>query len=224
MASKWPPVKNSAFKFRASLFAQSDNQIKAAPTLAAGDFKVSIDGGAFANLATLPSEEQTGMLEIDLSSDEMNGDEIVVKAVDAAGDEWHSAMWVIHTVGQTFDTVDGNIDAILVDTAEIGAAGAGLTEAGGTGDHLTAVPWNAAWDAEVQSEVTDALEVALSDSVPADGSLPSLKQAMYMVVQYMMERSVSGTTVTVKKVDGSTSLLTLTLDDATAPTSITRAS
>lgn len=48
-------------------------------------------------------------------------------------------------------------DAVLVDTAEIGAAGAGLTEAGGTGDHLTAVPWNAAWDAEVQSEVTDAL-------------------------------------------------------------------
>jgi hypothetical protein len=37
--------------------------------------------------------------------------------------------------------------AILVDTAVIGALGAGLT----------AIPWNAAWDAEVQSEVTDAL-------------------------------------------------------------------
>lgn len=35
------------------------------------------------------------------------------------------------------DTVDGIVDAILVDTAEIGAAGAGLTEAGGDGDHLT---------------------------------------------------------------------------------------
>ena len=44
-------------------------------------------------------------------------------------------------------TVDSNVDAILVDTAVIGAAGAGLT----------AIPWNAAWDAEVQSEVTDAL-------------------------------------------------------------------
>jgi hypothetical protein len=49
------------------------------------------------------------------------------------------------------------IPAILVDTAEIGVAGAGLTEAGGTGDQLTAVPWNAAWDAEVQSECADAL-------------------------------------------------------------------
>lgn len=37
--------------------------------------------------------------------------------------------------------------SILTDTAEIGAAGAGLT----------ALPWNAAWDAEVQSECTDAL-------------------------------------------------------------------
>lgn len=39
--------------------------------------------------------------------------------------------------------------AILVDTAVIGAAGAGLT----------AIPWNASWDAEVQSEVADALAV-----------------------------------------------------------------
>ena len=54
-------------------------------------------------------------------------------------------------------TVDGIVDDILVDTAEIGAAGAGLTEAGGTGDQLTAVPWNASWDAEVQSEVNDGL-------------------------------------------------------------------
>jgi hypothetical protein len=42
------------------------------------------------------------------------------------------------------DTAD-----ILVDTAVIGAAGAGLT----------AIPWNAAWDVEVESEVTDALNV-----------------------------------------------------------------
>lgn len=37
--------------------------------------------------------------------------------------------------------------AILLDTAEIGTAGAGLT----------AIPWNASWDAEVQSEVNDGL-------------------------------------------------------------------
>jgi hypothetical protein len=45
------------------------------------------------------------------------------------------------------DAVQATADAIEVDTGEIGAAGAGLT----------AVPWNASWDAEVQSEVNDAL-------------------------------------------------------------------
>jgi hypothetical protein len=71
--------------------------------------------------------------------------------------------------GDTLETLSDQLDgaalettalAILTDTAEIGAAGAGLTEAGGTGDQLTAVPWNAAWDAEVQSECADAITAA----------------------------------------------------------------
>jgi hypothetical protein len=43
-----------------------------------------------------------------------------------------------------------DLAAILADTAVIGAAGAGLT----------AIPWNASWDAQVESEVTDALTAA----------------------------------------------------------------
>ena len=44
-------------------------------------------------------------------------------------------------------SVSADIAAIEAQTDDIGTAGAGLT----------AVPWNAAWDAEVQSECTDAL-------------------------------------------------------------------
>lgn len=41
---------------------------------------------------------------------------------------------------------------------EAGGDGDHLTEAGGTGDQFSAIPWNnSGWDAEVQSEVTDAL-------------------------------------------------------------------
>jgi hypothetical protein len=72
-------------------------------------------------------------------------------------------------------TVDANVDAILLDTAEIGTAGAGLTEAGGTGDHLTAVAWNAAWDAEVQSEVQDAIEANHLDHLLAATYDPASK-------------------------------------------------
>ena len=65
---------------------------------------------------------------------------------------------------------------VLTDTAEIGAAGASLSAipwnsdwdaevesevddalGGGTGTALTAIPWNSAWDTEVQSECADAL-------------------------------------------------------------------
>jgi len=109
--------------------------------------------------------------------------------------------------------LEATAQSILTDTAVIGAAGAGLT----------AVPWNATWDAEVQSEVDDALDTTVADSVPADGTRPTFEQALYMIWQFLAERSVSGTTVTVKKADGSTGLMTFTLDDATTPTSITRA-
>ena len=56
------------------------------------------------------------------------------------------------TLPATLATIDGIVDNILVDTAVIGAAGAGLTEAGGTGDHLTALATAAAL-ATVDSEV-----------------------------------------------------------------------
>lgn len=66
------------------------------------------------------------------------------------------------------------------------------------------------------------LESIVADSIPADGTRPSVKQALYMITQFLMERAVSGATVTVNKPDGS-ALLTLTLNDASSPTSITRA-
>ena len=62
------------------------------------------------------------------------------------------AVWNETSTGHTTAGYAGaqlwtDVDAILTDTAVIGALGAGLT----------AVPWNSAWDAEVQSEATDAL-------------------------------------------------------------------
>lgn len=77
--------------------------------------------------------------------------------------------------------------ATLVDTAEIGAAGAGLT----------AVPWNAAWDAEVQSEVDDALNTAIAElGVAAPSATPTLRTAvmlMYMALRNKLVVQTSGT-------------------------------
>ncbi|MCB9135149.1 MAG: hypothetical protein H6636_06970 [Anaerolineales bacterium] len=79
--------------------------------------------------------------------------------------------------------------------------------------------------AELTTEIGDALTVdVIADSVAADGSRPTIAQALLMITRFLMERSVVSTTVTVKKEDGSTSSMTFTLDDATTPTAITRAS
>ena len=72
--------------------------------------------------------------------------------------------------------------------------------------------------------VVDAqFDMQLSDSVPAVGVLPTRDQAAYMRTQYLMERGVSGVTLTVYKVNGTTELMTFTLDDAADPTTHHRA-
>ncbi len=76
--------------------------------------------------------------------------------------------------------------------------------------------------ADVLSQVQSALTATVADSVPANGTRPSVSSGIYMLTQFLIERAVSGTTVSVKKPDGSTQLFALTIDDATSPTSITR--
>jgi hypothetical protein len=53
--------------------------------------------------------------------------------------------------GDTLETLSDQLDAIEADTQDL------QTQVGTDGAGLTALPWNAAWDAEVQSEATDAL-------------------------------------------------------------------
>jgi hypothetical protein len=122
---------------------------------------------------------------------------------------------LIDSIIAKVDVVDGIVDNILVDTAEIGTGGAGLDDLGGM---------SSAMKAEVNAEVDTAFTTQMADSVPSDGAIATREQAIYMVVQMLSEMAISGTTMTVKKVDGSTTLMTFTLSDATNPTSITRAS
>ena len=112
-------------------------------------------------------------------------------------------------------------DAYAYLGTNLGAAGANATEAGGTGDHLTAVPWNASWDAEVQSEVDDALKATLTEGYRSTGTVGSVRDLLYEIIAHLGESSITSTTKTLKKLDGSTTAKTYTLDSATTPTSIT---
>jgi hypothetical protein len=63
----------------------------------------------------------------------------------------------------------------------------------------------------------------LTEAYAADGAAPTVAQALMLIQQSLGDFSISGTTLTVKKVNGSTTAATFTLGDAAAPTSITRA-
>lgn len=108
-----PPKKGSAYTFYTALTSQADAKLlKANPTLAAGDVKVSIDGGAFANLATLPDAQPdaSASVRVQLSADEMDGDNIVVQFIDAAGDEWCSQQICIQTDSATIGEIEAQTD------------------------------------------------------------------------------------------------------------------
>lgn len=71
--------------------------------------------------------------------------------------------------------------------------------------------------------VSDILTTAMTEAYNTDGSTMTIAQALYGIFQFLTEKSVSSTTMTIKKLNGSTTAYTLTLDDDEAPTSITRA-
>lgn len=66
--------------------------------------------------------------------------------------------------------------------------------------------------------------VAMTESYAALHVAPTPAQIFFEMRSLLAEFSVSGTTGTGKKIDGSTTAETFTLDSATAPTSMTRAS
>ena len=64
---------------------------------------------------------------------------------------------------------------------------------------------------------------ALSEGYAADGAIATLPQLLYMILSLLSEKSIAGTTLTARKLDGVTTAATFTLNDDAAPTSISRA-
>jgi hypothetical protein len=91
MPSYVTPKKNATFILYCALTSQGDVKLlQGNPTLAVGDVKVSVDGGAFANIITLPQVIPAGgpSVKVTLTAAEMNGDNVMVTFQDAAGSQW----------------------------------------------------------------------------------------------------------------------------------------
>lgn len=102
------PIQNQPYRFYTGLVKQANPaEFQINPTIEAGDFQVSIDGGAFANLATLPTVSPAGSstVQFDLTAAEMNGAKVNILGIDAAGNEWGEVLAAI-------DVPEGSIDSI----------------------------------------------------------------------------------------------------------------
>lgn len=85
------------------------------------------------------------------------------------------------------------------------------------------LPTDPADQSLVEAAILGILTTQLTESYNVDGTAPTVAQALFVIMQRLTEFAIAGTTITVKKLDGSTTALTLTLDDGTNPTSSTRA-
>ena len=70
----------------------------------------------------------------------------------------------------------------------------------------------------------DIMTTQMTESYAADGVAPTPAQALLLIQQMLTEKNVTGTTVSVKKLDGTTEAFTCTLNDNNYPTAVTRSS
>lgn len=126
------------------------------------------------------------------------------------------------------DTVDSIVDAILVDTNELQTNQGNWLTAVGFSTHSAGDVWTAPATRELSSSGNAAvagsvLTTQMTESYAADGVAPTLSQGIFMTWAFLTQMAVVTTTGTAKKLDGSTSAMTFTFDDASNPTLITRA-
>jgi hypothetical protein len=178
-----------------------------------------------ANFADLAITSSTGRVTVGTNNDKtgysITGTISTLDALDTAQDTQHSttrsaitalndldAAGVRTAIGLSsanidtqLSTIDANVDLILEDTG-------------------TTLPGTLAGLNDIS--VSDILTTQMTEAYAADGTAPTLAQALFMIQQELGEFSISGTTITVKRLDGSTTAATFTLDDDTNPTSKTR--
>ncbi len=103
------PIKGVAYSFNIQLVDRSNPvDFLTSPTIATGDFQVSIDGGTLANLTNLPSNVPAGsaIVRVILTAAEMDGDKVSVIGIDAAGNAWED-------VAINLDLPEGTVETVL---------------------------------------------------------------------------------------------------------------
>jgi len=137
-----------------------------------------------------------------------------MRGTDGANTTVPDAAGTAPTAVENRQEMDSNSVDLNTIISTLGTAGAGLTDLGGMSTGM---------QAEILAEVVQVLVTQMTESYAADGTAPTLTQAVMLIQQALTDFSIAGTTTTIREIDGATTAATLTLDDATNPTSATRA-
>ncbi len=111
---------------------QVDFAVGADWTPATGDVKVSIDGGAAANIGTLPTAiamGNTAMWDFTISSGETTGKKIAVTVADSATKAVEDQMFIIETYGHASAEVDSIWNEPMTELAAVPSVTASLRDA-----------------------------------------------------------------------------------------------
>lgn len=171
--------------------------------------------------AEVDATNAKGMYVFDATQGETNGDTLMVSAKSSTSNivvmGAPAVIFTFPTTGILAPATSGR--TLVVDAA--GLADANAVKIGPTGSGTA----QTAGDVGIKTGFTLSAtgSAAMTEGYPADGATGTLAQLMYLMLAFLQEKNVSGTTVTTKKLDGSTTAATYTLDSSSAPTTITRA-
>lgn len=211
-----------------------------------------IDGGA-ANAIddTNPAELEDGYYIFDITQAESNGDMILITPESSTGDiQVIGTPAALYTTAANFNALGIESDGDLT-KVDLVATTTTNTDMVGTDSALLAssAPTNfGALGIESDGDITkvnlcanttlvdtvttntdlvsvaDILTTQMTEAYAADTVAPTLAQAIFLIQQTIQQFAITGTTITVKKLDKSTTAATYTMDDDNSPTSRTRAS
>jgi hypothetical protein len=141
-------------------------------------------------------------------------------AAAVAAAVWNAATATYGSAGSYGLLVETNLDAQVSDVP----TNAELATALATADDATLAAiaaLNNLSSAQVTTAVTSALTTALTEGYRGTNATGSVRDLLYELIAHAGEASISSTTKTLKKLDGTTTAKTYTLNDATTPTAIT---
>lgn len=149
---------------------------------------------------------------------------------DVLGDVWGDLRGSVkqHVEGNVMGSLMGDVQGIVF-TIGAGAIGTTSMASGAisaavlSDEAIAAIQEDMATEAELATAIITGLTTALTEGYRATNATGSVRDLLYEILQNLTEFGLVGTTKTVRKINGSTTAKTYTLNSPTAPTAITEA-